>query len=97
MPYGTRIRCPLLPPVGRRSSPDRHATYTAPVACPEDLARTRADVRMGRRARYMGRDSIGPVIEAYDCKHFSIGLPEANEDQSLARPVSPRGEHVGSG
>jgi hypothetical protein len=32
----------------------------------------------------MGRDSIGPVIEAYDCKHFSIGLPEANDDQSLA-------------
>lgn len=31
----------------------------------------------------MGCDSIGPVIEAYDCKHFSIGLPEANKDQSL--------------
>lgn len=38
----------------------------------------------GRRAPHMGRDSIGPVIEAYDCKHFSIGLPVADEDQSLA-------------
>ena len=23
------------------------------------------------------------MIEAYDCKHFSIGLPVADEDQSL--------------
>lgn len=23
------------------------------------------------------------MIGAYDCKHFSIGLPEAAEDQSL--------------
>lgn len=33
---------------------------------------------------HLRRDSIGPVIEAYDCKHFSIGLPEADEDQSLS-------------
>ncbi|NGM12386.1 hypothetical protein [Verrucosispora sioxanthis] len=31
----------------------------------------------------MSRDSIGSVVEAYDCKHFSIGLPAADEDQSL--------------
>ena len=40
-------------------------------------------MRVGGRACHTGRDSIGPVIEADDCKHFSIGLPVADEDQSL--------------